>query len=108
MYHLWLAEPRFESRIAEIASRTRLVHVSDGPACPGHEYDQALPGKGRVPVNDWISRFAAEGYAGYFDVQCWSESVWRSASSAQLAWLLNDLQAAVTVPAGQPARQAAR
>lgn len=108
MYHLWLAEPRFESRIAEISPRTRLVHVSDGPASPGHEYDQALPGKGRVPVNDWIGRFAAEGYAGYYDVQCWSESVWRSASSAQLAWLRRDLQSAVSLPAGRPARQASR
>lgn len=108
LYHLWLSEPRCEARIAEIAPRTRLVHVSDGPATPGHEYDQSLPGKGRVPVKDWVARFAAAGYAGYFDVQCWSESVWRSAGSTQLAWLLHDLRSAVPAPAGRPARQISR
>ena len=104
LYHLWLSESRMELRIDEIASRTRLVHVSDGPATPSHEYDQSLPGKGRVPVNEWVRRFSAAGYQGYYEVQCWSESVWRTMSGAQLGWLMHDLRSAALAPAEQAAR----
>jgi sugar phosphate isomerase/epimerase len=64
-------------RIAELVPRTFIVHVSDSPADPKDRLDGRLPGQGVLPLPEILSRFLAEGYEGYFDLQVWSEDVWQ-------------------------------
>jgi sugar phosphate isomerase/epimerase len=75
-FHLWQT-PNLLGRIAELVPRTFVVQVSDSPVDPKDRMDGRLPGQGALPLPEILHRFLAEGYQGYFDVQVWSEDVWR-------------------------------
>lgn len=69
--------PRLLERIPEIAARTFLVQLSDSAVDPRHEMDRRLPGQGVLPLPEIVQQFLVSGYQGFFDVQVWSEDVWR-------------------------------
>jgi len=75
-FHLW-PTPSLLDRIPAIAPRTFLVQVSDSPLDPRDHLDRRLPGEGALPLPEILNQFLSHGYRGYFDVQVWSEDVWR-------------------------------
>lgn len=71
-------------RIPSLAARTFLVHLSDSSADACQKSDR-LPGEGTLPLSDAVFQFLTHGYQGAFDVQVWSEDVWRLTPSAVIA-----------------------
>lgn len=65
-------------RIPEIVESVGIVQVSGGNRSPKSDRDRNLPGKGEIPVKEIIQAFQSAGYAGYFDIQVWSDRVWQS------------------------------
>lgn len=77
--------PRLLERIPELAPRTFLVQLSDSEVDPRDEMDRRLPGQGALPLPEIVQQFLASGYQGFFDVQVWSENVWRLPQSEVIA-----------------------
>lgn len=75
-FHSWQT-PRLLERIPELAPRTFLVQLSDSLVDPRDEMDRRLPGQGLLPLPEMVQQFLSSGYQGFFDVQVWSEDVWR-------------------------------
>lgn len=83
-YHLW-QEPRLFERIADIAPRTAAVRLSDWRDSPRSENDRCLPGDGVAPLSQIVAAFAEHGYGGYFEIEIWSEELWKTAYLPLLA-----------------------
>lgn len=83
-YHLW-DEPRLVEQIAEVAPRTACVRLSDGRTPPRSDAERCLPGDGVLPLAEIVSAFVDHGYGGYFEIEIWSEELWRSDYAALLA-----------------------
>ena len=64
-------------RIPEFADRVSIVQVSDAAAEPQSLYDRRLPGAGVLPLKHIISTLLANDFQGSFDLQVWSESLWK-------------------------------
>jgi len=77
VYHLW-QEPRLLERIPEIARLVALVQLSDWRDPPRSENDRCLPGEGCIPLAGIIAAFAASQYAGFYELDIWSEELWNS------------------------------
>lgn len=77
VYHLW-QEPRLLERIREITPRTALVQLNDWQSPPRSELDRCLPGDGEIPLREITAAFADAGYTGWFEMNIWSEELWRS------------------------------
>jgi sugar phosphate isomerase/epimerase len=69
------------ARIPALASRTFVVQINDGPDDARRHLDRRWPGQGELPLAELVHRFIANGYQGMFDVQVWSEDVWRLPAS---------------------------
>lgn len=73
MYHL--AYEGFDARqIAEIASRTALVQLSDSQGCcldnvRRNEPSRCPLGHGKIPIGEVITAFEANGYRGFYEVE---------------------------------------
>lgn len=73
MYHL--AYAGFAAhQIADIASRTALVQLSDSQGCCQDNVRQNEPsrcslGDGRIPIRDVIAAFESNGYCGFYEVE---------------------------------------
>jgi len=76
-YHLW-QEPRLADRIAQIVPYVATVQLSDWRKSPRSDNDHCLPGTGDVPLERIIHAFLENGYDRHFDVQVWSQELWRS------------------------------
>ncbi len=82
-YHLW-QEPRLIERIPEIAHLTGIVQLSDSNESPRSDRDRLMPGRGTIPLPSLVQAFQMAGFAGYFDVQVWSGTLWNSNYSHQI------------------------
>ncbi|MFO0918272.1 MAG: sugar phosphate isomerase/epimerase [Planctomycetaceae bacterium] len=69
--------PELLSRIPQIAPRTFVVQLTDSPVDPRANLDRCLPGRGTLPLTEIVQQFLSHGYQGLFDIQVWSEAVWR-------------------------------
>ena len=76
-YHL-AGEPTLLERIPEIAGMTGIIQIGDADRSPTSEKDRLLPGEGEIPLKEIVQAFQMAGYAGYFDIQAWSDRAWRS------------------------------
>lgn len=74
-YHLW-REPRLFDRIPLLAPFTTVVQVGDSRRSPQSDSDRCFPGEGCVPLAEIVRAFHRSGYAGYFDIQVWSDDGW--------------------------------
>lgn len=92
VYHLW-QEPRLLERIPEIAPSVSLVQLSDWRDPPRSEVDRCRLGEGEIPLRDIVQTFAQSGYNGYYEVEIWSEELWRSDYEALLAHSRSRFQA---------------
>lgn len=75
-FQLWQT-PRLLDRIPDLVPRTFIVQLSDSPVDPRSDMDRRLPGQGELPLPEIVQQFLSYGYQGLFDVQVWSEDVWR-------------------------------
>ncbi|WP_397452562.1 sugar phosphate isomerase/epimerase family protein [Pseudomonas sp. NA-150] len=71
-------EPELDRRIEETASRIALVHFSDWREPTRCHDDRLLPGEGVLPLKSILTKLHQSGYRGYFDVEVFSEEVWRA------------------------------
>lgn len=71
-------EADLEARIAQTARRIALVHFSDWREPTRCHDDRLLPGDGVLPLAHWLRHLRRSGYQGYFDVEVFSEDVWRA------------------------------
>ena len=76
VYHLW-QEPRLLDRIRDIVGRVATVQLSDWREPPRTDNDHCSLGTGEIPLPWIIESFLQNGYEGFFDVQVWSEDLWR-------------------------------
>lgn len=91
--------PRLLERIPDLVPRTFLVQVSDSPLDPRNHMDRRLPGQGELPLPEIVQQFLTYGYRGLFDVQVWSENVWRLPTAEIIAActrFISDASGAVT------------
>jgi len=71
-------EPELDRRIEATASRIALVHFSDWREPTRYHDDRLLPGEGVLPLKSILTKLHQSGYRGYFDVEVFSEEVWRA------------------------------
>lgn len=83
-WHLW-QEPDLEARIAAAGEHIVAVHVSDWREPPRGHNDRLLPGDGAIPLDRILPALEAAGYRGFYDVEIFSEDLWRSDYAALLA-----------------------
>jgi len=76
-YHLWKT-PELMKRIQEIAPRTALVQLSDSTRSPSTNYERLLPGEGEIPVAEIMQAFEEAGYRGSYELNVWSEELWKT------------------------------
>ena len=70
--------------LREAAPVTKLVKLSDCSGSPRHANDQRLPGQGRVRTTAIAAALDAAGYRGYYELDVWSEGLWRSGDTARV------------------------
>lgn len=76
-FQLW-ETPDLAARIPDIVARTFLVQLADSRIPhPRAEFDRCLPGEGTLPLVDIVQTLLSHGYQGFFDIQVWSDAVWR-------------------------------
>jgi sugar phosphate isomerase/epimerase len=83
-WHLW-QEPELEAHIAAAGDRIFAVHVSDWREPTRSHNDRLVMGDGVIPLARIIRAIEATGYAGYYDVEIFSEELWRGDHVAMLA-----------------------
>lgn len=82
-YHLGTT-PDIVDRIPGIARFVASVHVSD--YVPFRQpFDQRVPGAGILPLPQIIRAFDKAGYGGAYEINIWSERLWKSNYSDLLA-----------------------
>lgn len=75
-YHLW-QEPQLIERIPQLIPWIASVQLSDWrPSCG--ENDRFLPGDGVLPLADILSSLHSGGYCGPYEIEIWSNSLWKS------------------------------
>jgi sugar phosphate isomerase/epimerase len=72
------AEPRLLERIPEIADRVVGVQLNDWRDESTSENDGCLPGDGATPAAEMLRGFLKCGYRGFFEIEAWSDELWRS------------------------------
>jgi sugar phosphate isomerase/epimerase len=79
-------EPRLLDRIADIAPCVGVVQLSDWTSAgPGSSRAGAhrlgrgrcLPGDGEIPLPELIQAFDEAGYRGYYEINVWSDELWK-------------------------------
>ena len=64
-------------RIPKIAASVAHIQVSDRPAHVLNEYSRLAPGEGVLPLLEMVRAFEQAHYAGFYDIQVWSNDVWK-------------------------------
>ena len=70
--------------LRDAAAVTKLVKVSDCSGRPRHANDQRLPGTGRVRTTAIAAALDGAGFRGYYELDVWSEGLWRSGDYARV------------------------
>jgi sugar phosphate isomerase/epimerase len=83
-WHLW-NEPDLLARISEAVDKIVLVHLSDYRAATTIHDDRLLPGDGVIPLPAILGHLDGLGYEGIYEVEIFSESLWKSDYTALLA-----------------------
>lgn len=78
-------EPELLQRLGGLVSRIGVVQLSDASHTSLSDHERCLPGRGNLPLRQIINRLNSNGYSGYFDIQVWSPSVWKSDADRVLA-----------------------
>lgn len=78
-------EPHLLQRIPEIAEHVVGVQLNDWLDNVFSENDGGLPGDGVLPLSEMMDAFLSCGYRGFFEVEAWSEDLWRSDYAELLA-----------------------
>jgi sugar phosphate isomerase/epimerase len=82
-YHLWQEEDLL-AQIESVAGKIFGVHVSDWREPPRSPSDRVLPGAGIMPLAEILTAIERTGYDGFYDIELFSEELWRSDYSALL------------------------
>ena len=77
-------EPDLFKRIEETAERIVLAHFSDWREPTRYHDDRLLPGQGVLPLKSILRKLNASGYQGFYDVEVFSEDIWRGNQSENL------------------------
>ena len=77
--------------LREAAPLTKLVKLADCGGQPRHNNDQRLPGDGRVRTTAIAAALDGAGYRGYYELDVWSEGLWKSGEYAGLLQSLTGL-----------------
>lgn len=77
LYHLW-QEPRLLEMIPDLVPMVSTIQLSDWREPPRSENDRLLIGDGTIPISDIVHSFVESGYAGFFEIEVWSEELWMS------------------------------
>jgi sugar phosphate isomerase/epimerase len=77
-------EPDLDTRVEETASRIALVHFSDWRDPTRYHDDRLLPGEGVLPLKSILQKLNSSGYAGFYDVEIFSEDIWRGDQAENL------------------------
>jgi len=83
-YHLW-QENDLLTQIEAVAGKIYGVHVSDWREPPRSPSDRALPGAGVMPLREILGAVERTGYAGFYDIELFSEELWQGDHSQLLA-----------------------
>jgi sugar phosphate isomerase/epimerase len=76
-WHLW-NEVDLLDRISNAIDKIALVHISDYRDGTTIHDDRLLPGEGIIPLVEIIRHLDRSGYDGVYDVEIFSETLWRS------------------------------
>ncbi len=90
--------PNLVSRIKEAAPHVALVQISDLPNPEASLYEQAKPGNGSLPLAEIVQAFDAGGYRGAYELNIWSERLWKSDYHSMLAGCVRYLHEQVLQP----------
>lgn len=90
--------PNLMSRIPEVAPHVASVHISDLAAGQDSLYEQKRPGEGQLNLPQIVRAFDAAGYNGKYELNIWSERVWKSDYSSVLAGCVRYLHEQVLQP----------
>jgi sugar phosphate isomerase/epimerase len=80
MFDAWhlCHEPDLHAKIEETIERIALVHFSDWREPTRCHDDRMVPGEGVLPLVEILRTLDESGYRGFYDVEIFSEDVWRS------------------------------
>ena len=105
-WHLW-NENDLLARISDAIDKIVLVHISDYRAGTTIHDDRLLPGDGIIPLVEIIQHLDRSGYDGVYDVEIFSETLWKSPYEPSLAHCRRWFDAhGPTAPSALPARSA--
>lgn len=76
LYQLSLT-PDLGSRVADALPWIKTVQLSDARATPRSDNDRLPPGEGVLPVCEIIEQLEAGGYQGHYDLEIWSDDLWK-------------------------------
>lgn len=74
-YHVW-EEPRVLQLLEEAAPFTATVQLSDARS-PRHDCDRLAPGDGEIPLAAMVAALQRGGYRGDFEIDVWSNDIWK-------------------------------
>lgn len=77
-------EPDLEVGMKEAANQIGLVHFSDWREPTRYHDDRLLPGGGVLPLAGILRSLHDNGYRGSYDVEVFSEDIWRADQNANL------------------------
>ena len=77
-------EPELFTRIDQTIDRIGFVHFSDWREPTRYHDDRMIPGEGVLPLRDILRKLDQAGYRGPYDVEIFSEEIWRMPSEEVL------------------------
>lgn len=89
--------PHLIERIPQIAPDIASVHLSDMGESES-AYDQMRPGHGNLAIPQLVQAFDTAGYRGAYELNIWSERLWKSDYSSVLAESVRYLHEQVLQP----------
>ncbi|MFK7818750.1 MAG: sugar phosphate isomerase/epimerase family protein [Planctomycetaceae bacterium] len=90
--------PDLLTRIPEIAPHVASVHISDLDCPKASAYDQKKPGDGKLNLPGIVKAFDDAGYRGAYELNIWSERLWKSDYSTLLGGCVRYLHEQVLQP----------
>ena len=88
MFDVWhlCHEPELHKRIEATANNIAFVHFSDWREPTRYHDDRLLTGQGVLPLKTILQKIHTSGYRGYYDVEIFSEDVWRGDAAENLKY----------------------
>lgn len=96
-----LLDDKMLARLPEIADDIMHVQISDRVRRARDEYARFAPGEGNLPLLEMIRALEQANYAGYFDIQVWSNELWQQ-SPAEIVQRCDEWVRSVTVEESVP------